>query len=74
MEINVKKIDVVITGGTNKVFLYTDLPSPYADPTLSESAVLKLETSPSKTRSYLDENFPNVPVVWIHHKDGVFSP
>jgi hypothetical protein len=61
MNINVTKITVVVTSGTDKIFLHTDLPSatwPYKE----ESQSLSIDAAHNTGAKYCSEHFPEIPV------------
>jgi hypothetical protein len=58
MKIEVTKITVVNTGCADNIYLATNLKNPVWP--FQGNAVLRMESTPSKTDSFIKENFPGI--------------
>jgi len=62
----VNSITVVSMGSADIIYLNTDLPNPIWP--FTGNATLKLESAPSYTKEFLENNFPNIACVLIDAK------
>lgn len=69
--INIKKIVVMLTDGTDRVSIYTDLPSPYPAEVSTRDLIIEFQTTINTGVDYIREHFdcePKILNVRIPHK------
>lgn len=60
--LDIQKIVVFKTDGTDEVSIYTNLPSPFPKEVSEQSLRLSFHTAKSWGVRYVEDNFPGIPV------------
>jgi hypothetical protein len=72
MHIDIKSIDILIRrAGTDKVFVYTSLPSPFPLEVSVASLILSFDVMHGGGTEYVRKHFPGVPMNILPTSEGV---
>lgn len=71
MNINITKISILThTSGTDQVFVYTDMPSPFPIEVSDQNLMLKFDVQNGKGIEYVKKNFSRVIIETIDYRNG----
>lgn len=68
--LDLHKIVILKTDGTDKVLLYTNLPSPFPNTYSDSPLMISFESAKSWAEKYVKENFPGIPVECLDVSSG----